>query len=526
MSNTTSNPSGTSTSVPITLTLDPTPSLTVTDENDIRTAILTTLQADYAQQGLTVNVLPGSDYYRLATAIARWGATIEANNVVQVDNYMPDSTQDMTVLARWGAFFGLSPRGATGAYGVFTIACSAPAAVDVGEQLTDSLQQVYQVTRAGTYANGAQVPVQAVSTGAGTDHVNGDTLTWVSAPNYCAPTVTVGTTGAKDGLVNGAPAEDIETFRARVLQAMANPMGGGNWTMVAALGSASSGAVCGTAVYPAANGPSTVHVACWAYATNLAASNAKNRDLPSALMTGTIAPYIQGQLAEYVECVVTTVTNVPVDVAIGLTLPASPSASPAGPGGGWVDGQPWPYNSTGATTFKCTITGLTSYVIVTCDAPSPPIPGVSSIAYLDPSTWTLFTAHVVSYTGTSGAYTLTLDSPLVNLTPGAFIFPQSVNQQTYINALLGAFANMGPGEKTASAGLLPRASRKPTPQTLFPYSLDNTFLKALTNSGTEVIGSSFLYTSAGTAPVAPALPAAISQPPNLYVPRNCGFYPA
>lgn len=530
MSNTSST-SG-STSIPLTLTLNPTPSLTVSDEVAIRTAILTTLQADYEQQGLTVNVAEGSDYYRLATAIARWGATIEANGAVQVDNFMPDSTQDFTVLARWGAFYGLSPRPASGAYGVFTIACSAPSAVELGQQLTDALQQVYQVTQAGTYASGTQVNVQALSTGPGTDHVNGDTLTWVSAPPYCSPTVSVGTTGATDGLVNGNNAEDIETFRARVLQAMANPMGGGNWTMVASLGASSSGAVCGVAVYPAAGGPGTLHVACWGYATNIAASNAKLRALPATLMTGTIGPFIQNQLAEYTECVPTTVTDIPIDVALGLTIPSSQSASPAGPGGGWVDGQPWPYNSTGAASFFCAVTAVTSSINLTVTAPTLPIAGVSSIAFLDPNTWGIFTAHVVSFTftGTLGAYsvTLALDAPLTNVAIGSFIFPQSANQQTYVDAALGAFANMGPGEKTAAAGLLPRATRKPLPQQIFPYAMNSVFLKALTNSGSEVVASSFLYTSISGWPTmnTPPLPSVISQPPGQFGPRNLGLYPA
>lgn len=523
-----SNPSGTSTSVPITLTLNPTPSLSVDDENTIRTAILTTLQADYAQQGLTVNVEPGSDYYKLATALARQGTVIEGNAVVQVDNFMPDSTQDIGVLARWMAIQGIpGPRGATGSYGVITIVCSAPSPVEAGQQLTDSLQQVFQVTQAGTYANGAQVPVAAVTLGSGTDHLNGDTLTWVFAPPYCQQTATVGTTGANDGLVGGFDSEDLETARARYLMSVGNPMGGGNWSQVIQVGAAAAGAVCGTGAFSAAGGPSTMHVACWGYATNIAASNAKLRALPSALMTGTIGPYIQGKLAEYAEVVVTTVADLPIDVAIGLTLPASPSAAPAGTGGGWVDGAPWP---TPVAAGYCAVTAVTSATNFTVSSATLPIAGTSSISMLDPQTWKLNQAHVVSFTSTGslGAYSVTIqtDAPLVNVAIGCFIFPTAQNTQTYCNAALGAFANMGSGEKTSSAGLLPRAYRRPLPNQFFPYAMDNTFLKALTASGPEVVGSKYLYTSISGWPATttPPLPIAIGNPPNIFGPRNIGFW--
>lgn len=518
----------TSTSAPITLAQNPTPSLVALDENAIRTAILTQLQADFAIQGIQVNVEQGSDYYNLASAFARELAVVQANAVVQVDNFMPDSTQDPAVLARYMALVGLAFRGAFGAAGFVTIQSSQPSPIEQGAQLVDGLNQVFFVTQAGTYTASTPVPVQGLSVGSATEHVNGDVLQWVVAPPFCQPTVTVGTTGGKDGLVNGGDAEDIETARARYMVRVANPMGGGNAAQVAGVAAASYAGIQSAFVYDAANGPATVHVAVTAYATNLAASNARNRDVASSVMTGTVTPYVQGQLAEYSEVVVTTVANVPTDVAVGITIPSAPTASPAGPGGGWVDGLPWPYNSTGASSFKCTLTSVTSPLVVTCDAPSAPVAGVSSIAYLDPSTWRVYSAHVVSFTGTSGAYVLTLDAPLVNVVPGAFIWPQSQNQMNYVNALLSSFAALGPGEKTASAGLLPRAFRKPLPASQYPYALNDQFVKPVTNSGTEVVSSKLLYTSIPGWPsvTTPALPVAISNPPNQFVPRWVGIYPA
>src|SRR6202020_949658 len=152
------------------------------------------------------------------------------------------------------------------------------------------LNQVYFVTQGGTYASGSTVPVQGLSVGSQTQHVNGDVLTWVVAPPFCAPTVTVGTYGGKDGLVDGGDAEDIETARARYMVAVSAPMGGGNNAQIANVANEAYPGIQASTVYAAANGPSTVHVACFAYATNLAASNARNRDVSSSIMTGTVAP--------------------------------------------------------------------------------------------------------------------------------------------------------------------------------------------------------------------------------------------
>ena len=308
-------------------------------------------------------------------------------------------------------------------------------------------------------------------------------------------------------------------------------MGGGNWTTFALLTAASTPVVQAAFVYPAANGPGTVHVACVAYASTLAASNARNRDVAASVMTSTVIPFVTGNVAEYAEIVVTTVTNQVVDVAVGLSLPSAPAATPPGPGGGWLDGLPWPSNSTGAASFKCSITAVASTSQFTCDAPTAPIPGVSRIAWLDPSTWNLNTATVIAFTGTTGAYVCEIDTPWTNLITSfatytvLFVFPQMVNQTTYVTALLSAFAAMGPGEKTAAAGLLSRASRKPLPTTQFPYVLGNSQLQAITNSDPNVTASTWYYRGGLSAPYAPTLPGSIANPPGIFVPRNISFYP-
>lgn len=502
---------------------------TVRDEPTIRDAWLRTVYNMFVINGYPApNILPGSELYIRATAFARQLTVVESNGTIAVNNQMPDSATG-DAFARWMSILGLSQRGNGGSAGLVTISCSQTTTIIAGTQLVDSAGLLYQVTNSSSYSNNQQVPIKAVSGGISTNHTNGDVLKWVVPPPFCSPTVVVGIPGGGDGLVGGVDVETVETARSRMMLRFQNPMGGGNWTTFSLLAAQASPLVQQAFVYPAANGPGTVHVAVVGYASSLAASNARNRDIASSVMTGAILPFMTGNVAEYAEVVVTTVANQPVDIALGLNLPASPAASPPGPGGGWLDAQPWPYNSTGASTFKCTATSVASSTVFTVDAPTAPVPGVSRIAWIDPSTWQLNTATVTSFTGSTGAYTLTIDTPWPNLATsfvtygGAYVFPQSVNQDTYVAAALSAFASMGPGEKTDAAGLLSRAARKPLPTTLFPYSLGNQFLQVVTDSDNLIAATSWLYRSAAS-PYVPDLPALIGDPPKIFVPRNIGFY--
>ena len=503
----------------------------VRDEATIRDAWLRTYANGFAQYGLPQpNVLPGSEAWIRATAYARQATVTESNGVISVNNQMPDSAQG-DYLTRWLSIFGLSARPAGGSAGNVTLLASQSTVVPLGLPLVDSTGIVFTVTTGGTYDPNDQVPTSSLTGGVASNHANGDVLRWVVPPTYASQTVTVGLPGAEDGLVGGVDAENPENARSRMILRLQNPMGGGNWTTFALLAAAATPVVQAGFVYPAANGPGTVHVAVVAYASTIAASNARNRDVAASVMTSTVLPFVTGNVAEYVEIVVTTVTNQPVDIGIGITLPAAPAATPPGPGGGWLDGAPWPNNATNAGSFTCAITAISGATLFSCNAPSAPVNGVSRIAWLDPTTWEINTATVVVAIGSPGAYIVEIDTPWTNLASAfnalgvLYIFPQMVNQDAYVEAILDAFAGMGPGEKTSAAGLLSRAARKPLPTSQFPYALGNSQLQAVTDSDSNISASTWYYRGGLSAPYAPTLPGAISQPPSIFTPRNIGFWP-
>ena len=496
----------------------------VKDPSTTRDDILRTVKNGLIAAGTpNPQIGPGSDAYIWATALANELAVANANVTIKGDAQMPDSATGSDVnqiadLARIMNIFGLSPNGATTSFGQLIFAASQSASILQNAQLLDSAGKRYQVSVGGVYAIGAPIPISSIDTGSATNHVAGDTLRWVSAPAYSAPTALV----AVGGLTGGGDAETAEPARSRLLNYLQNPPGGGNWAQLAMFAQSASPVVQQAFVYPAVNGPSTVHIAVVGYVS----TTSKNRSIDPVILSNIVVPTVQGQIPEYVESVVTSVINVPTDVSIGLTLPASPASVPAGPGGGWIDGSPWPAIS-GTGYIAAGVTAVTSTTVITISAPTPPTANVAHIAYVSPTNWTLYTAKVLGYTG-SGPYVCTLDTPWPNIAAdlalggiGPMVFPAAVNTQNYVTALLNQMALMGPGEKTSNTGVLSRGYRHPLPSLSYPYTVGPATLKAISNAGTEVLNTSLYVAST----VTPAVPGSVASPPNILVPRHVGFYP-
>lgn len=497
---------------------------TVKDPDTIRDDGLRTLRAGLIARGIpSPNVGPDSDFYAEFTAFANELAVVEANAVIKSDATMPDTATGEDLI-NWLASRGLAPRPAGGSTGPITFSASAASLVATGAALVDGAGLRYEVTVGGTYSDGDTIPIKSISLGEATNLEEGSALRWQVAPPFSAPTCVVGV----GGLINGVDAEDEEAARARLMARLQNSPGGGNWQQVAEIAEAASPVVEKAFVYPAVQGPSTVHIAVTAAPT---ATN-KSRVVATPTMTGTIVPYIAGQLAEHAYVRTTTVQDNEADVAIAVTLPEASSASPPGPGGGWLDGTPWP-SVDGTSYFKVAVTSVTSTTEFTVDARTAPVANVARIAWFSPDEWKLYTATVTAFSGTAGAYVITIDTPFVGIDTGDLIFPQSVNQATYMAALLAAFRLMGPGEKTGSGSALVRGFRHPAPVTAWPSSLGPHILRALTDAGEEVESTQFLwrYSVAAAASISgasgvlyPKIPSSIDDGPWQFVPRNLAIY--
>jgi uncharacterized phage protein gp47/JayE len=510
----------------------------------IRDDILRTLANHLRSIGIAnPNVTENSDYWGIATGVANEICVGLSNGVINANNFMPD-TAGGSFLDRWLALFNLSRAGATQSAGVIAPQFSLIQGytfIAANSVLYDAVGLRYQVTTGGNYGPGnaslgqspnLYVAVQSIDTGSAVDHANGDQLTWVSAPAFTAQQAFVGTTGGTDGLSGGNNSEvgNDEPPRSRLFATLQTPPGGGNWSEVNQWCQQSSPDVQAGFCYPALMGPSTVFftVAGAAQVAGPFSSTSKNRDLPLALLNGTVIPYVQGKYSTRAAVVGASVVNQPTDCCFILSLPAAQTASPAGPGGGWVDGSPWPSNVSSVTA----VTDSTHIKVAVPAQAGNPTAGVTHIAYLDPTSWTLYTAVVLAATGpVANVWTLTLDTPWPTVAVGNFVFPQAVQQANYVTAMFQGFANLGPGEWTAVPAVLKRAFRHPAPALAWPSMLDANFLRTMENAGPEVLTAQYGFRSAiaPTVPTVPTItltdPLLLTSPaPNILVPRNLAFY--
>ncbi len=494
----------------------------VPDADTIRDNVLRTIKNGLIKQGVSNPYIgPNSEWHILATALANELTTVGANAIVKCDQQMPDSAEEDD-LARIASLFDLEKQPAAGSIGSVVIVASAESPIETGRELVDAAGLRYEVSIGGNYDDGDSVPIRAIDGGSDTNHAEGDVLQWVTAPPYASDKVTVAT----GGLVNGIDAEDDEALRARVFAVFQNPPGAGNWEHVAEIAEESTASVQKAFVYPAVQGPATLHVAVAAAPT---ATN-KSREIASATMSGTVEPYVVGKLPSHAFIVVTTVSDVSADVAIGLSLPEAPTANPPGPGGGWTNGSPWPAPD-GSSSFRCRVTAVTSSTVFTVDATSTPSANVTRIAWLSPLDWELRTAKVTAFSGSSGAYQITIDAAFADISVGSYIWPECQNAQEYVDSVLAAFALMGPGEKTTNASALIRGFRHPVPSSGWSPNLGPALLRAVTDAGDEVLAAQFYHRTDGTTTIegsagalAPQVPVSVSDAPNILVPRHVGFY--
>lgn len=500
--------------------------LVTKDAIEIRDDVLRTIKNGLIEQGVeNPYVGPNSDWFIVATSLGNELAVVQANAITQGEMLMLDTAIEEG-LARWAKIFDREKQPASGSIGSVIVESSADTTIETGRELTDDAGQRFEVTIGGSYSDGDLVPVAAIDVGFSTNHAAGDVLRWASAPPFCSNDVIVAT----GGLTNAIDAEDDEVLRGRLYALLRTPAGAGNWEHVAEIAEESSPSVSKAFVYPAVQGPSTMHYVVTAAPTT---SN-KSRVVSAVTLSGVIDPYVKGKYPTRAYILGTTVSDLPADVAIGLSIPDAPTANPPGPGGGWLNPIPWPtVDISDTTTYRCAVTSVTSDTVFTVDAKTVPTVNVTRIAWLSPNDWILRTALVTAFSGSSGAYTITIDSPFASIAADDLVWPECENAQTYVDAALAHFALMGPGEKTSNASALARGFRHPPPSLgEWPYRIDPKMLGAVSDSGDEVEDALFLYrTAAGAGTVygaggslTPPVPASVTDPTNIFIPRRLAFY--
>ncbi|WP_437489483.1 baseplate J/gp47 family protein [Sorangium sp. So ce1014] len=490
-------------------------SLRIKSLEDIRDDFLRTYRNSLIKRGIAnPNVSEGTEIFLRATALAQQIYVASSNVPLAANAQMADTAQgdDLVRVARLYKL-ALRPAGPSSGPVVLDATVSTPIAIPTGAQFLDPAGLTYKVEVGGSYSDGDEIPIASVDTGASTNLPAGTVLRWTAPPPFVQPIAVVGT----GGLTGGVDAEDYEGLRARLLERLQSPPNGTNWPSITLAAEQASTAVQKAFAYSACNGPSTVHVAVVRAPT----STNKHRDVDALVLSGTIVPAVLAAFPEFVEVVVTTVQNQEVDLSMGLALPASPKASPAGPGGGWTDANPFPVRASPGYSAVLAVTNTTRFVVA---SDIPPIVG-SQVCWLSRDDWTLRTAKVTSFMAAPN-YDITIETPFVStngvsVAVGDYIFPAAENMPAYVAAVLDGFGKLGPYEKTNNASLLPCAYRRPLASSSWPAELKKSFLRNLSDAGDEVFDAQYLYQSS----VTPPLPAAITDGPYIFVPRQIGFYP-
>ena len=507
-----------------------------------------------------ISANPNSEVYIRFSAAAQQLAIMYNIMQQQMDARMIDTAtgDDLNRLLNQ---YGLQRKAATSSEGFFQFVTAASQALSAGMKLSGQNSLTYMVSVSGTYFNGQNVPVVAVDQGQNTDLGVGAVLTWVSPPPLAQSTVPVSV-----ALTGGSDLETDSQARARLYATIQNPPGSGNAQQLINLGSSVDPIVqCGF-VYPNFNGAGTQLIALMGYQTD---GYYIGRDIPHLLTDNTTlgggsSPYnalslnygnnlannasvIYGQVAAGVSnpyaTYITTVNNVAADVSFLLTLPFPVGSPVNGTGNGWLNfqGSTWPNPDGYYVSNACKVTVVTSSTSITVQAASAnhsqtvPTAGLTLIQWINRSGvagngWQIVQAKVLSAIDNGNdTWSITLDTPL---TEGAsdyygnsqvavndYIFPASLNAQNYLDTIMGSFATVGPGQVTSTLGLLALgANRQPSSSTNYSPYVAGQFLQNLTSENGEVFNTTFSYNSTGQ--LAPT----VAAPPNVWIPRNLGFY--
>jgi hypothetical protein len=456
-----------------------------------------------------------------------WGQGLEivlANGRALEDAAMPD-TATGDDLDRICAIYGLTRSAGAGAQGNVTVTCTGSVTYVTGQELvSDTTGKRYRVVTSTTTTTGGSVAVVGIDVGTATDLDAGESLTWTSPPSGSATTCVV----ASGGLVDGADADNDGRLRERLLKLLREPQNGGSWAHYRQWAEDASSAVEDAFVYPAAQGPGTVHLA---YTIEGDADNRYARAGTTALTT-LVNDAVIAEQPEYADVTVTTVAHQDTGVALKITIPEPLTGG--GQGGGWIDpvspGTPvrWPTAKIGAGNVDgvVKVTAVTSSTAFTVNANVAPTAGVT-ILFFSTTDRVFYEAEVVTVGGSAGARTITIDRALPTVAVDDYVSPACEQYEAYGETFMAEVAKLAPGEKTSDADVLPRAFRRPATEDGFPSALTTRLVSTMQTSHTEISNAAFFMIDESPAelPFEPDPPSPVTDPPQVLRIAGLALYP-
>jgi uncharacterized phage protein gp47/JayE len=476
---------------------------------EILNQYLSDVRYGYERIGVVANVSKGSEPYIRGQALAnRISIAIQNNKLALADVSPLDATGD--ALVELAGVFGVSKRPASSASGNVKVEVIGTGAVTIPASFTCTSASgiQYQTTGSFTVSDGGSVEVQAVSAGIDTEQVSGAVLTWDSAAigalgQNC--TVDLG------GIDGGSDEDTEEVLRRRLIQRLSFPEVGGNTAQVVSFAEESTSAAQAAFVYAAVRGPASYDVAV--------TSTSADRSLSAAnlsIVTNNILANMPGSA----DLNVTSVDAEQLDVVLNCALPLPVNAG--GAGGGWKDAVPWPSSKDGALYAQVIAKppGFPNVITVNSTALDPPLVG-QRFAIWDYVNSKMLLFTVLSVAGIPGAWeiTRTNDSdPFTSVEVGSYCSADCVNLSTYATQFTDSIALLGPGQKTVSPDILPRAKRQPGPDFTFPTDLTNATLNNVLSQNDEMLDLAYAAryeTGTTTTRLSPSIPLTTADPPKV-----------
>jgi hypothetical protein len=467
-------------------------------------------------------VEPGTDWYLQAEADSQL-AFIGIQNIAL-------AAEDSNVLTAVGAALdqirlaqGIPEVEETGSSGKIVITVTGSTTIPNETQL--KLANGLRIKTVGTVVSPSDqqaIDVTAIDVGALTNAAGGSEVTFVSAPANVAAKAIVSYEFPLEG---GADIEDDERKRDRILNTLRNKPAGGNWAYWRQFVLDEFGFVQDCYVYPAPGGPSSQLIVP---VRKFDIANNSYSRAPSSALLQAIRNAIQADANTGIETVVRAADDEAADFTLLVELPASTLAG--GNGQGWTDPTPWPALEAGDSN-TVTITAVNaSNDVITVDAVTAvaPVNGQTHIHWWSPTDRKFYgPALVVTATGATTAWVLTLDRPLVGKdgvgpAAGDYISPSAQNIQAYGDSWVALMGELGPGEVTEDANRIPRAVRHPFAADEDPYSITNAALAQMTRKHVEIIDLEFGYAPT----TSPTVPASVDDPPAVLTPRHFAIYEA
>lgn len=490
-------------------------------QEEIRDQILADYRLEAQRLGITdVAVQPGTDIYRWAMSHAGIAMLQFANIDLSKSGITPLNATGQD-LEDWREALGLPVVQPSPSTGKIVIRVNGTSSIANGEPIV--LPNGLRAKVVGTFlsvVDKAEIDVQSVDTG---DAANMDALTEVRFINPPTNVSEKATVSRNAPLRGGTDSESEERKRLRVLNAVANKPGGGNWAQLrqAALDALANVQDC--YVYPALGGPGSVKV------VPVRDLDPDESDFTRALNNAAVnlvANAVYQKTCDGVEVVVQTAQDQPCDVALQVSIPSSSLSG--GNGQGWVDQAPWPALDEGSPEVAVEVSVVITSRQITVSAATTilPVAGQTHIAWWSPVDRRFNTYLVTSISGLAGAWGLELDRPLTaddgtTVAVGDFICPAAVNGDAYGKSWVSAMRKLGPGENTEDPNRTPRALRHPYVADESPSALSFETLRLFQSAHAEISDLDYAKKS----PSKPSVPATVSDPPNALVPRHFALYP-